>query len=444
MAFTNATRSSQYIGNGVTVAFPTGFYFLRNSDVVVTVTSTSGVDSVKTEVTHYTLSGALSPTGGSVTMLSAPASGEKVTIDRLVPLTQETDYVSGDSFPAETHEQGLDKAMMAASQSINQSRRSFRVRGSDGEIAEMSLINSGVVGTTAGGVPKMLSGTEIQELLNLPATVIDQPTKTFADATARAAATPDFLGQVGVQLDTATIYTGTSVVAGGWAVYDFAVSAGSVGTSNLADSAVTTAKLATDAVTTVKVTDANITAAKLAADAVTTAKVLDANITTAKLADGAVTNAKVAAGAIVNISVTGYSDWRTSTAVIPTDNTIPQSTEGVELISTSYVPKGANNNAVLTVHAPVLSSANANGVFALFRGTTCIAVTVVGMSTGYYSHVCFTTAIALSGTETFSVRCGPGSTGTIGINGTTSGRLFGTYGAAGLSTVTLTIQEIKA
>ncbi len=51
----------------------------------------------------------------------------------------------------------------------------------------------------------------------------------------------------------------------------------------VADSGVTTAKLAIDAVET----------AKIAADAVTTAKILDANVTTAKIADANVTFAKL-------------------------------------------------------------------------------------------------------------------------------------------------------
>lgn len=44
------------------------------------------------------------------------------------------------------------------------------------------------------------------------------PTTTFADAAARAAATPAFLGQVGIQLDTGAWYRGSSLAAGGWTV----------------------------------------------------------------------------------------------------------------------------------------------------------------------------------------------------------------------------------
>ena len=58
--------------------------------------------------------------------------------------------------------------------------------------------------------------------------------------------------------------------------------AASVGTSSIADLAVTTAKLAGDAVTTAKILDDNVTTAKILDDNVTTAKILDANVTTPK------------------------------------------------------------------------------------------------------------------------------------------------------------------
>lgn len=41
-------------------------------------------------------------------------------------------------------------------------------------------------------------------------------TKTFANAAARAAAVPDFDGQLGVQLDTELVYTATGLAAGNW------------------------------------------------------------------------------------------------------------------------------------------------------------------------------------------------------------------------------------
>lgn len=61
--------------------------------------------------------------------------------------------------------------------------------------------------------------------------------------------------------------------------------AADVQTADIASSAVTEAKIASNAVTTAKIKDANVTAAKLASNAVTTAKIADAAVSFAKLGD---------------------------------------------------------------------------------------------------------------------------------------------------------------
>lgn len=102
------TPIKQYSGNGVTTAFSTVFTFNLSTDLEVILTSTAGVDTVKTLTTHYTVSGGSGSTG-TVTMLTAPASGEVLTIRRVTARTQNTDYIENDSFPASAHEAALDK-----------------------------------------------------------------------------------------------------------------------------------------------------------------------------------------------------------------------------------------------------------------------------------------------------------------------------------------------
>lgn len=105
----------KYSGNGVTVAFPTVFQFFDSTDIIVTVVSSAGVSTVKTLTTHYTVSGGSGSTG-TVTMLTAPASGETLVLQRDVPYTQVTDYENNDSFPAASHELALDRVTMLAQQ----------------------------------------------------------------------------------------------------------------------------------------------------------------------------------------------------------------------------------------------------------------------------------------------------------------------------------------
>ena len=108
---TTASRIS-YNGNGVTTEFSFPYRFLANGDIVVVSVSSTGVETVKTLTTDYTLTGAGDDAGGSVTMLVAPASGTRLIIYRDTEVVQETDYTSGDAFPAESHERALDRLTM--------------------------------------------------------------------------------------------------------------------------------------------------------------------------------------------------------------------------------------------------------------------------------------------------------------------------------------------
>jgi len=116
MTVSTATNRADYNGNGSVVDFAVPFRFLVNSDVQVILIDSSDVETTQVETTNYTLVGAGNDAGGTVTMLVAPATGERLTVLRDVPTTQETDYVENDSFPAESHEDALDKLTMIVQQ----------------------------------------------------------------------------------------------------------------------------------------------------------------------------------------------------------------------------------------------------------------------------------------------------------------------------------------
>ncbi len=78
----------------------------------------------------------------------------------------------------------------------------------------------------------------------------------------------------------------------------YALGAGSVGTAQLKDQAVTSSKLATGAVTTGKLAAGAVTTGKLANNAVTTGKLANNAETTGKLANNAVTTGKLANNAV--------------------------------------------------------------------------------------------------------------------------------------------------
>jgi hypothetical protein len=109
-------------------------------------------------------------------------------------------------------------------------------------------------------------------------------------------------GQIAYETDTGKIKVGdgTTVYSGLEYITD---------ASNIADGAITTAKLAANSVATAKIADDAITTAKIANNAVTAAKFADGSINNAKLADSAVSmekmqNNSVITGAIQNSAVT--------------------------------------------------------------------------------------------------------------------------------------------
>ena len=118
MTISSTTVKNSYSGNGSTTAFAYTFKIFANTDLQVIIRSSTGTETVKTLTTHYTVSGVGDASGGNVTFTSGntPASGETVVIRRAVPQTQAIDYIANDPFPAESHEEGLDRATMTLQQ----------------------------------------------------------------------------------------------------------------------------------------------------------------------------------------------------------------------------------------------------------------------------------------------------------------------------------------
>lgn len=99
-----------YAGAGATGPFAIPFKFLANTDIVAVKIAADGSE---TTLTGNTITGAGAPTGGSLTTGAPVAVGETLRIFRSTGLTQTAAYTANGPFPASTHEQALDKAMLA-------------------------------------------------------------------------------------------------------------------------------------------------------------------------------------------------------------------------------------------------------------------------------------------------------------------------------------------
>jgi len=107
-------RIREYPGDDSATARAVPFYFLDADDLKVTRVNADGSETVLVRGTDYSVAGASNPAGGSVTPLAPIATGTIWRIEGDMTLAQPTDYTAGDDFPAESHERGLDRAMIAA------------------------------------------------------------------------------------------------------------------------------------------------------------------------------------------------------------------------------------------------------------------------------------------------------------------------------------------
>ena len=84
---------------------------------------------------------------------------------------------------------------------------------------------------------------------------------------------------------------------------DLTIEDGSIGTAQIANSAVTGPKLANNAVSSAKIADLSVTTGKIAGDAVTATKIANSAVGNANIQNGAVSSAKIGSGAVQNIHI---------------------------------------------------------------------------------------------------------------------------------------------
>jgi hypothetical protein len=116
MTVSSTANRVSYNCGGSQTAFVYNFKIFQDSDLKVILTDSGGNETTLTLNSDYTVSGAGNESGGSITTTQAYASGNRITIIRELPLKQETNYEEGGSFPAESHENALDKLTMICQQ----------------------------------------------------------------------------------------------------------------------------------------------------------------------------------------------------------------------------------------------------------------------------------------------------------------------------------------
>ena len=142
MAISSTTTKNSASANGTQHSFPYSFKIFADGDLTVIVRSANGTETVKALNTDYIVTNAGNANGGNVLFKfntgnsndahfsssdKRPQSGETVLIRRNLTLTQGTDYVENDPFPAESHENALDRITMIAQQLQEAIDRSLKI-----------------------------------------------------------------------------------------------------------------------------------------------------------------------------------------------------------------------------------------------------------------------------------------------------------------------------
>ena len=130
----------------------------------------------------------------------------------------------------------------------------------------------------------------------------------------------------------------------------------------------------------------------------------------------------------------------TGTTVLPQDDTIPQKTEGVEMMTLAITPTHASNKLIISATVFGSHSANNTGfAIALFQDATAGALAAVSeqMLSNYMHNLTLDHYMAAGTTSatTFKIRFGGDSAGTVTLNGRAAGRQ---YGGVGASSITIT------
>lgn len=127
MTVTAAEARKEYAGNGVVTSFSYPSQFYQSNDLEVWLfDNATEVGALQVIGTDYTVTGVMNPTGGTVDFTVAPPAGTTVIIINSPDITQLTHYINADDFPADSHEQALDRLTKIAQRLDDKISRTIR------------------------------------------------------------------------------------------------------------------------------------------------------------------------------------------------------------------------------------------------------------------------------------------------------------------------------
>jgi len=191
MTISTEAGALSYDGDGSTTAFSITWKYFAKSDVVATLRSSTGIETVQTLTTNYTLTDAGVAAGGTLTMITAPANNETLVITLEPTNTQSTSLPVGGAFPSLAVEDALDLSAQRDSKLEDFQDRTLRVpktdtqSGSNLEIPIDSDRASKFLSFDANGKPIAAAGTSanLGPVSTFIDTLLDDTTAAIARTT---------------------------------------------------------------------------------------------------------------------------------------------------------------------------------------------------------------------------------------------------------------------
>lgn len=165
MTAANKPPFKEYVENGVTVAFGVPFRFNAPAHVAARRIAPDGAVTDLAYGPDYSVTGGSTDDGGTLTVVAAAAAGVRLQIRRVTPRVQGMQYATADTFPAESHEAAIDKAMLVDQEQDvaigDVSDRALKVPLGEiaGELPPKADLAGKFLGGDALGNPVALEGT---------------------------------------------------------------------------------------------------------------------------------------------------------------------------------------------------------------------------------------------------------------------------------------------
>lgn len=147
-------------------------------------------------------------------------------------------------------------------------------------------------------------------------------------------------------------------------------------------------------------------------------------------------------GKVAQTVFAANNNYLSTTATIPNNDSLPQNTQGLQVLTASITPRKTTNLIVVSFNIPLASDGGNHLTAALFKDTDANALAASNVTSSNANYMLQATAEHrfVAGTTSainFAVRVGPNG-GTLYMNGQSVGRRYG-----GALAATLKITEIE-